>query len=186
MREILFRGKRIDNGEFVYGYVGVFKGKTQIYVPFTEEEEKENEGHIFSHIGGMWHTVHPETVGQYIGRTDRSRTKIFEGDIVECVRTGKLLTVERFVLHESTFSSDFYDYSDYEMEVIGNIYNNHKTNGDRIREMSDEALALNNATLFANACKCKDPSKCTKEKWDGKYSPCAQCVLEWLKQAPEE
>ena len=41
MHEILFRGKRIDNGEFVFGYVGVFKGKTEIYVPFTEEEEKE-------------------------------------------------------------------------------------------------------------------------------------------------
>lgn len=40
MCEILFRGKRIDNGEFVFGYVGVFKEKTEIYVPFTEEEEK--------------------------------------------------------------------------------------------------------------------------------------------------
>lgn len=89
MREYLFHGKRVDNGEWVEGYLGVFKGKTQIYVPFTEAEEKENEGHIFSVIGGLWYVVEPESVGQYTGMhefvlTDETRNaKLFEGDIVE-------------------------------------------------------------------------------------------------------
>ena len=89
MREYLFRGKRVDNGEWVTGYLGVFKGTSQIYVPFTEEEEKENEGHFLSAIGGLWHTVIPESVGQYTGMnefvvSDRSFNKpLFEGDIVE-------------------------------------------------------------------------------------------------------
>lgn len=56
------------------------------------------------------------------------------------------------------------------------------TNADRIRKMSDEELALNHATIFAEACKCEDPSDCKKEEWNAGYSPCSQCVLEWLKQ----
>lgn len=89
MREYIFHGKRVDGGEWVEGYLGVFKGVPQIYVPFTEEEDKENEGHIFSAIGGLWHIVVPESVGQYTGfdewmLDDASRNaKLYEGDIVE-------------------------------------------------------------------------------------------------------
>ena len=79
----IYRGKREDNGEWVYGYLGIFKGISQIFVPFTEEEEKENEGHIFSAIGGLWHTVLPESAGECTNITDKNGKKIFEGDIVK-------------------------------------------------------------------------------------------------------
>ena len=144
MREILFRGKRIDNGEFVYGYVGVFKGKTQIYVPFTEEEEKENEGHIFSAIGGLWFTVHPETVGQFTGLTDKNGKKIFEGDIVNTYNGTKTLKelekisykgisfigVIKWNLTEARFYLEHLDgikwhlKNDRFYEIIGNIHDN--------------------------------------------------------------
>ena len=187
MHEILFRGKRVDNGEFTYGYVVVFNGITQIFVPFTEKEIRENKDHFVSAIGGLWYTVHANTVGQFTGLIDMNHRKIFEGDIVECSRMyNNTLTVESFVLTGNTFNRNLYDYSSEEMAVIGNIYNNDKniynTNADRIRAMSDEELALTHSTIFEKACKCKDPSKCRKEAWLQGYSPCGQCVLEWLKQ----
>ena len=134
MREILFRGKRVDNGEFAYGYVGVFKGTTQIYVPFTEEEEKENEGHIFSVIGGLWHTVIPETVSQFTGLTDKNDKKIFEGDIVEHHIQGNILVNRgvvnwdeksaRWAYQLNTMNPCFALYNPSAFEVIGNIHDN--------------------------------------------------------------
>lgn len=70
MREILFRGKQIDNGEWTQGYyLFCTRGKAYIYwgtvndVPIMKE-------------------VNPETVCQYIGIDDENGIEIFENDIV--------------------------------------------------------------------------------------------------------
>lgn len=71
MREILFRGKCLDNGEWVYGYL------------IREPSGKSFIG-TYAPIGSYWDwvEVEPETVGQYTGMLDEEENKIWEGDIL--------------------------------------------------------------------------------------------------------
>ena len=71
-REILFRGKRIDNGEWVYGYLFIdITGSRYIRVN-TEKLGRYND-----------YQVYTKTIGQFTGITDENSERIFEGDIVE-------------------------------------------------------------------------------------------------------
>jgi hypothetical protein len=70
-REILFKGKRLDNGEWIYGYyVKDPQGKHRIYLkPFEDA------------TSNTYYFVNPETVCQFSGSVDRNGIKIFEDDI---------------------------------------------------------------------------------------------------------
>lgn len=124
MREILFRGKRADNGEWVDG---------NLFVDDSKDKHEILVGYVNYRIG--WKII-PQTVGQYTGLTDKNGTKIFEGDIVE----GLDFTAEDggygvVTFDDGAFEVDgscynnivgtFYEnYYGKDFEVIGNIHDN--------------------------------------------------------------
>ena len=115
MREILFRGKIIFDGDWIYGGITWNPSKKEVFI-HTEWDEGE---------------VIPETVGQYTGLKDVHNTRVFDGDIVKVYDVYCNETVAgvvefcdgSFRIYDKDFTS--YDRWMYgKVEVIGNVFDN--------------------------------------------------------------
>ena len=132
MREILFRGKRLDNGEWIEGY----------FVKFEWREIPEiYTGWNCYTLTPECHGIEPSTVGQYTGLTDKNGRKIFEGDIIKIVPYYDYsddYSISKVYSYNGVFCVDYHgddfdskalgfleDYLPYgDFEVIGNIHDN--------------------------------------------------------------
>lgn len=126
MREILFRGKRENNDEWVEGFF--------VENHFSVSEYREC---LIRDLEGTMYKVIPETVGQYTGLKDKNGTKIFESDVI------KIEFQQDFYIGEIYWADDFLGwvvkfldgttpetmelinfYNTKYVEVIGNIFDN--------------------------------------------------------------
>ena len=155
MREILFRGKRKDNGEWVEGLYGInticCEQSTYLSAVISKMPQRIYDCESWE--------VESNTVGQYTGVTDKNGTKIFEGDIIESVSrlvnsvgtpTGGT-DISRYIIEwgehkwvkkiffcnrgdywkrNNVLPEDLYPYTASRYcEVIGNIYDNSELLG---------------------------------------------------------
>ena len=132
MREILFKAKRLDNGEWVEGNL----------ITNERNENQKYIGYIFDERNGVIEDfdlveVIPDTICQYTGLTDKNGQKVWENDI--CDRKEKYPEIVTYnkgdwqldysyvfgkEMHTDACNLGFYVCERNCVEVVGNIFDN--------------------------------------------------------------
>ena len=138
MREILFRAKRADNGEWVEGYY-IYHIKRTI-CPIGDSVKAEDEQHVIMQDGfsdwnmprnTVFFNIDPENVCQYTGLKDKNGKRIWENDIVSGYFNHKKITgfikygsnAVYYIEREGSYGIHLDNSEDW-LEVIGNIFDN--------------------------------------------------------------
>lgn len=134
MREILFRGKRIDNGEWVDGYLlddGMVEVEHYFVGRIVVEPYKGTACDDWTINGIDFCEIDPETICQYTGLKDKNGNRIWENDIVSGYFNHKKITgfikygsnAVYYIEREGSYGIHLDNSEDW-LEVIGNIFDN--------------------------------------------------------------
>lgn len=135
MREIKFRGRRLDNGEWIYGSLLVIEDTYFIIEP-VDFSYNNDTGTTAFWFDSTEQEVDPATVGQYTGMKDKDGKEIYEGDVFhftnedgyECTSTVRYDEVDGcFSITESQYIYGVnYAIKHLNANLIGNIHDNPK------------------------------------------------------------
>ena len=171
----LFRGKRIDNTQWEYGFFLA----NNFGIPYISPYPHHSNGLISADC------IYPTTLCQCTGRKDNKDVLIFEGDIMRVIKTGAVCSV-RFGEYENDYGEVHYGFyllfndtgaevplsfiKNYKHKVIGNIYDNPELIGDRNDTPKEEAPMpeTNEANRICGTCE-------HNKKNDKRFWQCARC-----------
>lgn len=135
-RDIVFRGKKLSDGEWVYGGITYKANRAFIitiieYCPDTRDWDMAEYYKKHPQFNAQMIEVDPSTVGLYTGREDKKQKDIFYGDILLVGTTKKEKCVviwdnddAKFGFYYDDAFYDFAEWEDYQLEVIGNLWDN--------------------------------------------------------------